>query len=482
MIREHSWLGVGPGNFGRHYTQYMTPSDYEEIQDPHNFALELWATCGVVGMLALLVALGAVAWQVRSGLRRSVAEVKASSSPERKQRAGPAWEFYLGGMAGLLLGFTLRAWFLTGDYIVVEAALSTGRSLVWFVAFALFESVRWAGPSRLLALTVGAAVLLLNLCVSGGIGMPAVAQPLWAVLALAVADATRLPEPHQQPAGFLWRVLPVPVFGGLVLFYLMIVLYPVAASARLSHRALEAGRQYLESVKQPKEAPSEERTTQRRPTAYLDQRVIKPLEEATKVNPGDARLLLRLAEWEGILWGLTHRPADQEKIRKHLLAAQELDSRGRDAYLTAARLEEQFADAFQLLALRKGLPNIFPAYVPWSSSPFINPQQPLASVLQMTFGPQRTREWFQAQYAFLQAAHAMLKVVENSPTEPHLRLSLAANLFAAGYKAEAGREAAEALRLDKLATHPARKLADAEKAQIRQWFPAPRSDSPLPSP
>src|SRR5262249_38096632 len=48
MIREHPWLGVGPGNFGRHYPRYMVPTAFEYIKDPHNFVLELWATSGGV--------------------------------------------------------------------------------------------------------------------------------------------------------------------------------------------------------------------------------------------------------------------------------------------------------------------------------------------------------------------------------------------------------------------------------------------------
>src|SRR5262249_53119535 len=158
------------------YPQYMTEADPEEVQDPHNFALELWATCGFFGMAALLVALAVF---FRRALR-APAVPEPESEPQMEQRT--PWEFYLGGMAGLILGFFLVVWHLSVDEMLVAVLPSLIRSLVWFPAFALFLNIRWTGPSRTLALVAGIAVLLLNLCISGGIGLPAVATSLWTVI------------------------------------------------------------------------------------------------------------------------------------------------------------------------------------------------------------------------------------------------------------------------------------------------------------
>ena len=46
MIHDHPLLGVGPGQFQDHYTTYKLPEASEEVQDPHNFLLEVWATAG----------------------------------------------------------------------------------------------------------------------------------------------------------------------------------------------------------------------------------------------------------------------------------------------------------------------------------------------------------------------------------------------------------------------------------------------------
>ena len=51
------WSGVGPGNFRAAYLRYKLPESSEEILDPHNLFLEVWATAGFWALLALLAAL-----------------------------------------------------------------------------------------------------------------------------------------------------------------------------------------------------------------------------------------------------------------------------------------------------------------------------------------------------------------------------------------------------------------------------------------
>src|SRR4029077_8048320 len=65
MIRDHPLLGVGPGHFGRFYQRYMKETAFQQIKDPHNFALEIWATCGIVALIALLAAFAALFWKTR---------------------------------------------------------------------------------------------------------------------------------------------------------------------------------------------------------------------------------------------------------------------------------------------------------------------------------------------------------------------------------------------------------------------------------
>ena len=70
------WLGVGPGNFAAPYLRYKLPEASEEILDPHNLFLEVWATGGFWALLALVLALALGFWnlfgppsRVREGAR-----------------------------------------------------------------------------------------------------------------------------------------------------------------------------------------------------------------------------------------------------------------------------------------------------------------------------------------------------------------------------------------------------------------------------
>ena len=65
MIADRPWFGCGPGNFQDVYTQYKLPDASEEVADPHNFLLEVWATAGTPAVLALLGVLG-LFWVRRS--------------------------------------------------------------------------------------------------------------------------------------------------------------------------------------------------------------------------------------------------------------------------------------------------------------------------------------------------------------------------------------------------------------------------------
>src|SRR6185437_1294611 len=89
MIRERPWLGVGPGNFGENYTRLMPESAEEKIKDPHNFALEIWATCGIFALLAMLVALVAFFQHVITGFRGlNVPGERGCVSAPREQALG----------------------------------------------------------------------------------------------------------------------------------------------------------------------------------------------------------------------------------------------------------------------------------------------------------------------------------------------------------------------------------------------------------
>lgn len=185
LIAAHPLLGCGPGNFQDSYTRYKLPQASEEVADPHNFLLEVWATAGTPAAVALLAWLGLVFWRA----------LKAPLGEEQRLRVtrdGTAW--VVGGLAG---GVMLAHW----QDLLAASVPQPGGS--WWESAKLLEEMAvqlalvvslmfllrpWVVVGRLSAGVPALAlfVLLMHLLVSGGIGIPGVAVSLWLLAALAL--------------------------------------------------------------------------------------------------------------------------------------------------------------------------------------------------------------------------------------------------------------------------------------------------------
>jgi O-antigen ligase len=53
VIREAPLLGTGPGQFRQHYLAHKLPRSSEEIADPHNLILDVWANGGLLALVGL---------------------------------------------------------------------------------------------------------------------------------------------------------------------------------------------------------------------------------------------------------------------------------------------------------------------------------------------------------------------------------------------------------------------------------------------
>jgi O-antigen ligase len=196
LIADHPWAGCGPGNFQDAYTAYKLPQASEEVADPHNFLLEVWATAGTPAMLALAAVLASFFCAACYG-RVGRAESALTSTADTAM--GDAATFVLGGG---LLGFLL-AWPLGQLSAAPPGPAATLLGLPLAAATALLLS-GWVRQGRLPPLlpAIGVAVMLVNLLAAGGIGQPGVAGSFWLLLALGLfPSATGVSPVHEQAHG-----------------------------------------------------------------------------------------------------------------------------------------------------------------------------------------------------------------------------------------------------------------------------------------
>ena len=257
MIAARPWLGCGPGNFQEVYTRYKLPEASEEIADPHNFLLEVWATAGTPAALAFLAVLGFFVQgsEVRgrdrgrcgsrqsavggdeggeergegrgrnpSTLRPPPSALRPPPSPFRPPpsalrpppsalRQSPIpnpqslarWLAHIlgGGMLGFLLSVPLGMLSTAPSSlaaVLIGLPLAAATVAVMSAGFAEGELPRWL-PG------VAAVAILVSLSAAGGIAMPGVAATFWLLLALGLEGRPRtlLPAaawaawPHANP-------------------------------------------------------------------------------------------------------------------------------------------------------------------------------------------------------------------------------------------------------------------------------------------
>jgi O-antigen ligase len=435
MIRDHPWLGVGPGHFGRFYPRYMKETAYQKIKDPHNFALEMWSTCGIVALIALLVTLAAFFWKTRRICVGS--QIQQEQEKQEPERGGTRtrWEFYLGGMAGLIVGFLLWTLDLSkeniSDQLIYGGFLAGLRSLIWFAAFGLYESLAWGGRPRTLALVLGVVALLANLSISGGISFPSVAQPMWIVGALALNS---LPQPISAPQQRSWfaTMAPLPIAVVACLGVYVFICSPVISCSTPLREARKyygtyaikmANAQSAESPSAAQKSGAEARDVLRHIVSQLQLAAWgspKHKENAVLADP-----FVELAQWKGEEWKQVYR-----KGAPLIEARQQAASAAKEA----TRLDPEGTEGY------------------WAQYQ-----------ANMTFAKAATTE-VRKFYEF--ASQAMGELVKRDPTEARFHFLLADLWYLLDDTASWEKEAQEALRLDEISTDPTRKLKPSQRLRI----------------
>lgn len=548
VIRDHFWQGVGPGNFASVYPRYLSSARDAPLFDAPSSWLSVWAGAGLLTLAALLVTVVGFFWMVLRGPgtprgRRASATSEprvSEASPPSETAPGPVpaeaitekldtpvlpgepetaaprsptppeagaarapepalrWEFYLGGVLGLILAFLLRAWGLPKDSILSEGLSAAGRSLVWFGAFALLESVPWPSTAQARALAAGVAGLLLYLIVTPGLSSPALAQPLWVVAALALNALGPVPVAW---TGRHWLafLVPLPVLTALTAAHATLVFTPVASASAPRFEArkrawgwhLSAEPELRRTLEQEKDLAKRNDAVARAHT-FLERTVIKPLERAVTEDPGDAALQLELAQWYGKLGELyfevwepvgveVRSPNSQDKTLYEALRQQPFNQsvraverkNGPGPARIAQQLNPENAEAY---ALEGRLRMLFAEVWRKSGEHDIQDAQHMSELGALEYAPiiqklrdasayrqQRSREEYE------QAAVALRKAVARDPTNPRIHYWLA-DVYRQLQDESNSRQAAQAARdLDRQARDPRRQLTDVQREQVRVW-------------
>jgi hypothetical protein len=420
------WNGVGPGNFGIHYVRYKLPEASEEIQDPHNLFLEVWATAGFWAFLSLVAALVLGLWNllgpalVQQGApvgrepRRAVPRETEHRPRDDHDGSAPRHLGWLVTSAGLGLFAVLLVGEMNlfqGDLFVRWLILAASWLITALLGFALWRRV------PIPASAFGAAVLaiVINLLAAGGIGFPTVALWLWGTLALGLnlredRPCGRIREYETRLPGFalaiVWAALIGSFVGAIVPFWRSEAAIARAEEA-LAHRP-----------------PDFERAEAA--YAFAEQEDVEPY--SARPWLGDA--YLQLLEWES----RGSRPEDL-RWKKILILLKKAVSPRRNT------------DSWTLHSERANITSDILKKV----GPSLTPQEILplqASIVEATRTASR-----------LYPTNAML----------HARLAEASAAMSMFY--DAVTEAQEALRLDAITPHIDKKLSDSMRRHLDAELP-----------
>ncbi|MEW4487113.1 O-antigen ligase family protein [Thalassoglobus sp. JC818] len=177
MLSDHFVFGVGPGNFRANYLHYKLPGASEEVIDPHNFLLDIWANGGLLALIGLVVWTVSI---VSSGI--------VTSAPEDEDAGKKSQEVVPGKLVQMgCFGLLLITSFAFGG------AIDNQLIALFLSALIVVSLLNWLNiiqcPTTVTAIC-GLTALFLHLFASGGIEMPAIVQILLFFGAVALSRSS----------------------------------------------------------------------------------------------------------------------------------------------------------------------------------------------------------------------------------------------------------------------------------------------------
>jgi len=300
LIERFPWLGVGPGNFSRHVAFHPA--------NPGSFWLGLAATTGLLAAVALLLTWVGV---LVAGIQRVVVvtetEIVAPSPAAR-------WEYYHGGIVGLLLGMILA----TGDIPAEADASETlrlgvtagGRAFIWFAVFALLENGSVNLRSLRCSLLLGVFLTAVLGIVSDGLSSPLLQQPFWLAATLALAcGTTRGAASASLPRAWI----ALPFVAALLAANLAQAYVPGVATASAVRSARSASKVFPHAhAKTVGPADLDHITFVRDAKRFVSGLILQPLNRALELDPENSQLQIELARWYRWQWRYSQELRDAE--------------------------------------------------------------------------------------------------------------------------------------------------------------------------
>ncbi|HEV3446210.1 MAG TPA: hypothetical protein VG099_16325 [Gemmataceae bacterium] len=235
-------------------------------------------------------------------------------------------------------------------------------------------------------------------------------------------------------------MLPLPILTGVAVVYLLLIFLPITRSAAYLSTARSHGIAWREQIEDQAKTNNERATLLAMDS--LKNNIILPLRAAIREDPGDSSASWEMSHWLLEQWRLTV-PVPQWRLQADKIADYALDH--------ARQMQK------------------------------LDPDNKAGYLMEYEIFKERAERPSEHAKEFLGGAiKALTAVVQRAPTEAALHYDLAELLFKAANRVEGRRHAERALELDHLAalrgeqdeaaTVQARRLRDAQRAQIGKWL------------
>ena len=173
----HFLIGVGPGNLRQHYLQHKLPESSEEVADPHNLFLDVWANGGLLALAGLLglCAAGAGPLFLSGGSVRTAPTTENFQQPKVQPRTRDGTSERTAAFSPLIAGAALGycAVFVSGGAEDLRLPVLLGG---WLLAAFVLQTCLLRNALPVTAGSAAFVALVVHLLGAGGIAMPAICQ------------------------------------------------------------------------------------------------------------------------------------------------------------------------------------------------------------------------------------------------------------------------------------------------------------------